>query len=207
MKLNITTEHFLGLVEKGLTLDHIFILKLVEENYDVSPLCEEWERINGLKKGCERKGLLTKESALTIQGKEVLEFISSIKNKRLLKSKIENTDFIEWWDAFPKNNIFTYKNVSFSGSRSMRVKKDECRLKFESIVNEGEYTVKQLIEALKTDVLLKKEESFKTGANKLTYMQNSLTYLNQRSYENFIDVDLNLSSENNDLSNYNGANI
>jgi len=150
---------------------------------------------------------LTKESALTIQGKEVLEFISSIKNKRLLKSKIENTDFIEWWEAFPKNNIFTYKNVSFSGSRSMRVKKDECRLKFESIVNEGEYTVKQLIEALKTDVLLKKEESFKTGANKLTYMQNSLTYLNQRSYENFIDVDLNLSSENNDLSNYNGANI
>ena len=207
MKLNITTEHFIGLLEKGLTLDHIFILKLVEENYDVNPLCEEWERINGLKKALFRKGFITKEETPTIQGKEVLEFISSIKNKRLLKSKIENTDFIEWWDAFPKNNIFTYKNVSFSGSRSMRVKKDECRLKFESIINEGEYTVKQLIEALKTDVLLKKEESFKTGANKLTYMQNSLTYLNQRSYENFIDVDLNLSSENNDLSNYNGANI
>lgn len=190
MKLNITTEHFIGLLEKGLTLDHIFILKLVEENYDVNPLCEEWERINGLKRGCERKGLITKDGALTIQGKEVLEFISSVKNKRLVKSKIENTDFLEWWEAFPKNNIFSFNNVSFSGSRSMRVKKDECRLKFEAIVSEGEYTPRQIIDALKFDVYNKMMESYKKGDNKLTYIHNSLTYLNQRDYENFIDMNI-----------------
>jgi len=30
--------------------------------------------------------------------------------------------------------------------------------------------------------------SVKTGNNKLSYMQNSLTYLNQRSYEPFIEL-------------------
>ena len=37
---------------------------------------------------------------------------------------------------------------------------------------------------------MKKEESFTKGDNKLTYMQNSLTYLNQKSFENFIDVEV-----------------
>jgi hypothetical protein len=45
-----------------------------------------------------------------------------------------------------------------------------------------------LVKALEFDVLQKKENSLKTGTNKLTYMQNSLTYLNQRSFEPFIEL-------------------
>jgi hypothetical protein len=37
-------------------------------------------------------------------------------------------------------------------------------------------------------VLQKKESSLKNSTNKLTYMQNSLTYLNQRSFEPFIEL-------------------
>jgi hypothetical protein len=188
MKLNVTIEHYLGLQERGLILEHVFLLKLIEENYDLNPLCEEHERINGVVRGMYRKGLITKDGGITIQGKELLEFMSSVKNKRFAKKKIDNSDFLVWWEEFPKNNIFTYKGKSFEGSRSMRVRRDDCRLKFESIISEGEYTAQQLIQALKTDVLMKKEESYNTGDNKLKYMQNSLTYLNQRSYENFIDV-------------------
>ena len=190
MKLNLTIEHYLGLQEKGLILEHVFLLKLIEENYDLNPLCEEHERINGVVKGMYRKGLITKDNCITIQGKELLEFVSSVKNKRFARKKVDNSDFLVWWEEFPKNNIFTYKGKDFKGSRSMRVKQNECRLKFEEIISEGDYTPQQVINALKTDVLMKKEESFTKGDNKLTYMQNSLTYLNQRSFENFIDVEV-----------------
>jgi hypothetical protein len=70
----------------------------------------------------------------------------------------------------------------------LRQNKDECRLRFDKILLEGEYTAAELIEALKFDVLQKKESSVKSGTNRLTYMQNSLTYLNQRSYEPFIEL-------------------
>jgi hypothetical protein len=37
-------------------------------------------------------------------------------------------------------------------------------------------------------VLQKKENSVKQRSNKLTYLQNSATYLNQRSFEPFIEL-------------------
>ena len=45
-----------------------------------------------------------------------------------------------------------------------------------------------MIEALNFDVLQKKENSVKTGTNRLSFMQNSFTYLNQRSFEPFIEL-------------------
>jgi hypothetical protein len=45
-----------------------------------------------------------------------------------------------------------------------------------------------MIAALEYEVLQKKENSVKVKTNKLTYMQNSLTYLNQRSFEPFIEL-------------------
>jgi hypothetical protein len=70
----------------------------------------------------------------------------------------------------------------------MRVKKDDCKVKLNSILAEGEYTIKEMIAALNYEVLQKKENSTKTKTNRLTFMQNSLTYLNQRSFEPFIEL-------------------
>jgi hypothetical protein len=55
-------------------------------------------------------------------------------------------------------------------------------------MNEGEYTVDELIAALEFEVQQKKENSLKTGVNRMTFMQNSLTYLNQRTFEPFIEL-------------------
>jgi len=65
-----------------------------------------------------------------------------------------------------------------------------------------------MVEALKYDVMSKKEASIKEGTNKLKYMQNSLTYLNQRSFEGFIE----LIKKGNKITdstqhNYDGVNI
>jgi CRISPR/Cas system CSM-associated protein Csm2 small subunit len=64
---------------------------------------------------------------------------------------------------------------------------------------EGDYTAQQLIEALKYEILQKKEASSKTSVNKLAYMQNSLTYLNQRTFEPFMELlDKKIEVEDND---------
>jgi hypothetical protein len=38
------------------------------------------------------------------------------------------------------------------------------------------------------EILQKKENSIKTATNKMSFMQNSLTYLNQRTFEPFIEL-------------------
>jgi hypothetical protein len=65
---------------------------------------------------------------------------------------------------------------------------ENCKLKFNAILSEGEYTADDLIAAVEFDVLQKKENSVKNNENKLKYMQNSLTYLTQRSFEPFIEL-------------------
>ena len=135
-----------------------------------------------------RKGLITKENKLTTQGIELLKFVESEQPIKIVKATPANVQFEEWWKTFPGTDTFTHKGKRFEGSRSLRQNKEECKIRFDKIVLEGEYTVAQLIEALKFDVLQKKENSVKTGNNKLTFMQNSLTYLNQRSFEPFIEL-------------------
>ena len=104
-----------------------------------------------------------------------------------LTEDIKVNDII-WWETYPGTDKFEYKGKSFSATRALRANKDECRTKFNKILLEGDYTSEQLVEALKYDVQSKKENSISTGTNKLSFMQNSLTYLNQRSYEPFIEL-------------------
>ena len=104
------------------------------------------------------------------------------------EKKKTDSDFDKWWLTYPGTDTFTYKSQSFTGTRGMRVKKDECKIKFDSIVEEGEYKPTELIAALEYEILQKKENSIKTKVNRLTFMQNSLTYLNQRSFEPFIEL-------------------
>ena len=144
-------------------------------------------KISGLQQGLIRKGLIT-EKGITFVGTELLLFLETKTEKKILKKKVTATEFDLWYKTFPGTDTFTHKSVSFTGSRALRINKDDCRLKFDKILLESEYTSEQLIEALKFDVLQKKEASVKEKTNKLKYMQNSLTYLNQRSYESFVEL-------------------
>jgi hypothetical protein len=45
---------------------------------------------------------------------------------------------------------------NFKGCRSLKADKENCRLKFEKILNEGEHSSQVLISALEYDVLQKK---------------------------------------------------
>jgi|TARA_R110000868_G_scaffold396698_1_gene668982 hypothetical protein len=190
MKLHISPKIFKEIIKKSYSLDSIYLLKLIEEDEDVAPLYEDSMKIGALYQGLIRKGLISKdEEKITLEGKDLLKFIGEDnKSPRIVKRKPLVTDFEEWWKNYPTTDSFTYNNRTFKGSRSLRRAKNDCKVKFKSIINEGEYTPEQLIDALKYEVKVKVERSVKEGKNIMSYMQGSVPYLNQRTFEGFIEL-------------------
>lgn len=198
MKLDLTIYHYEELIKKGYSLDSIFLLNLIHEQYDITSLLEESLKIKTIHVSLIRKGIITEDNKVTVLGTEILDFISKKTNKKFVKKKIEKSDFDLWWEAFPSTDDFTMGTKRFSGTRGLRVNKEKCRLAFEKIINEGDITKEDIINATLYDVKQRKSNSLKKASNQLTYMQNSLTYLNQRSFEPFIP--LSKREENNNFS-------
>lgn len=165
----------------------IYLLTLLKQGYDIEPLCKGSARVKNVAAGLMRKGLIT-EKGISLLGEEVLKFTTTEVGTVLAKKAVSMEIFDVWWKAYPGTDNFRHKNRTFKGSRSLRVNKQKCRDKFNNIVNEGEYTGQMLIDATALDVLQKKDASIRANANKLSYMQNSLTYLNQRSFEGYIEL-------------------
>ena len=189
MKLHITPQQFEELIKRSYNLDIIYLLKLIEEQYDITPLYKDSMKVASLYQSLIRKGLITDtDEKLTVLGKDLLEFVGAQGGKKIIKRKPATTDFEEWYKSYPGTDSFEYKGKTFKGTRAIRKGKDECRLKFDKILLEGDYTAEQLIAALKYEVLQKKESSIETNSNRLTFMQNSVTYLNQRSFEAYIEL-------------------
>ena len=189
MNINITHYHFEEIINSGYTLDMIYFLKLADEGFNVESLCTN-SKMQMLCQTVRRKGLLSESFKITLIGKSVIGFLDEegTPEIKLVKKKQDSNDFDDWWKTYPGTDTFTHKKVDFTGTRSMRAKKDDCKVKLNSILAEGEYTIKEMIAALEYEVLQKKENSYKTKTNKLSYMQNSLTYLNQRTFEPFIEL-------------------
>jgi hypothetical protein len=189
MNIKVTPYHFEQLLKDGYTLDMIFLLKLIDEEFDIKTLAEGGPKTEMLCQTLRRKGLVSEQFKITVLGRNLLEFMNTrAKTSKIVKKTQTFAEFERWWAAYPGTDIFVYKGKSFSGGRTLRVSKDECQLKLDAILAEGEYTIEQLIAALEYEVLQKKENSFKTGTNRLTYMQGSITYLNQRSFQNYIEL-------------------
>lgn len=189
MKLNVTPEQFEELIKRGYNLDVIFLLKLIDEQFDVSPLCDGSMKVASVYHSLVRKGLITPDDEkLTLVGRDLLEFMNSKSTGKIIRRKPPTTDFEEWWKTYPGTDSFEYKGKTFKGTRALRLYKDDCRLKFDKIMLEGEYTATQLIAALNYEIIQKKENSIATNSNRLTFMQGSSVYLNQRSFEPFIEL-------------------
>lgn len=189
MNLNLHISHFKQIIESGYSLDMIFLLKLAEEEECLESFCNGSPKLEALYQGIYRKGLISVEDKLTLTGKSVLEFLTTAEETtKFVKKRKTSDDFELWWKAYPGTDTFKVSGKSFTGTRSLRNKKDECKIKLYKILEEGEYTIKDMIDALEFEVSQKMNNSIKTGVNKMTFMQNSLTYLNQRTFEPFIEL-------------------
>jgi len=68
------------------------------------------------------------------------------------------SEFEEWWKAFPGTDNFTHKGKKFSGDRTLRKTKEDCQLKFDKILEEGEYTAKDLYRFIESRCVTKEGE-------------------------------------------------
>ncbi len=189
MQIKLELYHVKEILRNGFNLDMVVLLKLAEEGHILKDIAHGDAKLEIIYQGLVRKGLITTENKITLAGKNLLKFTKEEAPKeKLTKSKPDSSEFEKWWAAFPGTDIFTHKGKTFKGTRTLRVKKDDCRLKFNAIMAEGEYDAQTLISALQFDVLNKKENSVKANDNKLKYLHNSLTYLTQRSFEPYIEL-------------------
>jgi len=177
---------------------------MIDDEYDVQLLCTQSAKIKNIYAGMLRKGFLTSEGKLTLSGKDLLQYMTTPEGTKFVKKVVDESLFNKWWVSYPGTDTFNHRGKNFKGTRSLRAAKARCKIEFDKIVDEGEHTGLQLIEALNYDVNMKKEDSISKGRNGLTFMQNSLTYLNQRSYEAFIEliqggVDINRSKKGQDV--------
>lgn len=181
--MNIKPGKFKELIKKGISLDLVWLLQEADKGLNIKELGDG--RIMNLINTLERKGFYS--NGITEDGKKLLESLETGEEIQLKKLENRDEEFKKWWQAYPATTEFKYKGRMFSGSRALRMKKEECKIKITKIIAEG-YSIEELIQALEYEVLRKKEESLRTGDNKLNYMQNSLTYLNQRTFEPYIET-------------------
>ncbi len=190
MNVNISFNQFEQLYKQGITLDMLFLLYELHNNEDDVWYTEN-PKIENVFQTISRKGLCTEDGHITISGKELLNSLKEEKEIPIRKKRnVEknNDEFEKFWTTFPSTDTFSYKGKTFQGTRSLKAKKEECKIKLKAILNEGEYTIDEICKAIELEILQKKENSIKTGTNKLSFMQNSCTFLLQRSYESFIEL-------------------
>jgi len=186
---NINLEGLEKIHAVGLDMNSFFLLHvcLTEEIIDVDKINVIYStKFSQWLQKLIRKQYITDEGKITISGRDLYRSIAGCTKSVEIKPKQES-GFDRWWKVYPGTDDFSFKGVSFKGSRSLRTNKKLCRIKFEALINEGDYTEQELIESLELEVDMKKNQSYETRTNKLTFMQNSATYLNQRTFESFVE--------------------
>ena len=182
---NIDIEEVMAI---GIDLNHVYLLDSIDKGLNINKNA----KINGWLQTLVRHGYLDNNHIISDTAKVLLTDLrtgkKNIAKERLAVVEQQMDGFDLWWEAYPKNDVFEYKGKKFSGGRGLRIKKPECKKKFEAIVFSGKFTAQELVDALVYEVNQKKEESLKSGVNKLSYMKATEAYLNSGMYENFIDV-------------------
>jgi hypothetical protein len=189
MKLDITDTHFIELQKKGITMDMVLILSWLNQNLSITHIKEGSKKIDAIYKTMVRKDLISPDTDdLTRLGMEVITFIGNKTNKTFLKPKVESSEFDEWWSIFPPNDKFEVKGKKFGPTRAFKTKKDDCRTLFNKLILDEKFTAEEIINATKYDINLKKDRSYTTGSNQLKYLQNSYTYLYQKTFDGFVGM-------------------
>lgn len=179
------------------------MLQCISEGLDISGFDNTKEK--GLIQSLYRKGAIDDNNQITLEGRGILEYLETPEKREFsLKSfPLEGErDFEEWWGIYPgTDTIIRDKKIVIKGSRSLRNDKEGCKVKFLKILQEGTYKANQIISALKYEVDERISKSLREHKNHLSFMKNSLTYLNQKSFESFIEV-AEISSSSQEISSH-----
>lgn len=188
MILHINAFQLTQIIGAQLDLNTFYLL---EQYINGLTVTLEGARMKGWQKNLVLKGFITEDNTVTQLGREF--YLDVLNNKyaaETVKQKTEKAkeSFDQWWDIFPGTDAFEHRGKKFLPTRGLKKNKSKCKDKFNKLVHEGEYTAEQIIEATKMDINTRKEHSVKINENKLTFLNNSETYLNQRSFEGYVDL-------------------
>lgn len=202
---NLSLEQVKICLNERLDLNSLFLLEAFEEGVDMSKYLED-PKMEAWRQTLVRKSLINEQGKILNQGMLVLDLIRkqiNRKEQKLTKNvSDEETSFDRWWKAYPGTDNFSINNKFFKGTRAFRVEKDACRLLYNHLINSGEYTESELLEALRIEVENRKEESYRTGENKMKYLKNSASYLRQYAFDAYVElVRKGFKSEQNKQSN------
>lgn len=178
MKLHelIKPEVFREIYKSKLSLNDIYYLSLLSEDIEVKSSFLDNLCIIGY----------CKDGKITVEGMKYLESVYSPKYRKKVKKSVEySPEFLEWWGVFPATDNFTHGGVLFKGSRNLKTKKDGCMSLFSKIQLDKDI----LIKALNNEINAFKNKSVVSNTNQMQFFQNSYTYLYQKTYENWINIE------------------
>lgn len=191
-KLDLSFEEFLSLYKL-----YSFKFNSRKINYN----SEDFETFmklegKGLIRMIDTNGVLSMN--LREKGVEIInQFISNTTTEinQLIPVKTDNTKqnskFEEFWELFPSSD----SHGVFKRTRLLKASKTACEKKYKSFLIEG-ISHDDIMKALKYEINFRKSTSIKD--NKLTFMKNSLTWLNQKEFEVILE-----SIDEDDLDDYN----
>ena len=181
-----------------LNLSHLYEIELSYYYPDVNRGIPE-----ALTATLERKNLMTKDGHLTSEGKVFYEclsdpnfFINSANDlKKEMKAAKGESDsrWKEWIALYPKTaSWITPYGTELTSTRRLRQDTVGNEKKYLAILAKGGiYTQEHMCNVLKYQLELIKKESIRLRTNKMEFMQGTEPYLNQATYDNFMDEMLN----------------
>jgi len=103
------------------------------------------------------------------------------KSAKTASKKPILTDFDEFWDVYPS----TDKHSIYFKTRNLKSNKMGCRKKYKELLKEG-VLHRDILRALKHEIIERKKSN--SEDNKLTFMKNSFTWLNQREFDIILET-------------------
>jgi len=179
---DINLFQFKALLDSGLSLTDVYLLEMIDDNKSVLGLgdCITMSLYN-----LEGMGFIDEHHNITLEGKNFLKDVYSKDLKLRAKKKTPVTydkRFEDWWNEYPPIDKFD----DFSGSRTLRNKKDDCHELYVEILKEGRFTHQELLDCVRIEVEARKQDSYNKLENQLTFMKATSSYLNSRQFENYI---------------------
>jgi len=188
MKINISLEKFIQVLDNFHSMDCIYLLYYIREGYYIKNIIKGNKKAGALYNTLIRKGLITETTNdISSYGKEVLKFIESENEDKPKEEIVKRELFEQWWQEYPPTTDLKCEGMRFEGGRTLRLSKEECRKKFENIIRGKEFTFEEMMKALKEKIEKVKRESVSRKQNQLAFFPNSLTYLNRGEYATYIN--------------------
>ena len=131
---------------------------------------------------------------VSLKGENVIKALRDIKwesNQEIIITT--ESCFNEFWDAFPSSD----KWASFPLTRALKADKNGCNKRYSKLLVEEGYKHEDVMTALEYQKNLFKKNSTMIE-NKMKFFQNSATWLNQKTFLEYLELSKEEQIENNE---------